>query len=735
MKKVIVILNVYLPVIIVILGLSYFEIINNNLSIGISIILVSSTIFFVNYFSKNEENKFNKKTTDSLKENALVKTRMNSWIFDYSINKYIPENNWYEAFGLIKENYYTKDFYDDWVSRLGKEEYNRMLDKLIAFKTNDKKQFEFYFSYDHPNYGIRYYYAYGEPYEKNEKGEIISLAGINIDITDITLANKKVKNKSAYLQSLINTTQTAFIRVNNEGFILEFNPALENLLETDRNELLNKPLSDYLTNRSKETLNEQLNKRMNNKKSEYELEFIKNDKIITCIVSASPIEDENGLINESFGWITDISAKKSYEKKLKENEEKYRSLFDSFLMGVVIFNEKLGIIDANKSATNILGINFEESPGSSLEMFKGQAFHPNGEELLYEEFPAYISAKTGENVVEREMLIYKNKEAVFLSVNAIYINAEKIKIAVVFENITNKKETEIKLEKNRANLISIINNTNAYIWSIDINRKLIVANDNVKNVVNKHYETEIKNNYSNLENLPDVISEKLKDAYDYVLQGNIYSGIEYNLPGLPEILGITISPVYMDKKIIGLSCFAHDITSIKKNEDNMRKSKEWLQSIIDSIDTSIIVRNKNDELILSNKAYQNLIVSLKEISGENIYSELLSKIEETDRNVFKNNEIFSFEFSFKKNNEDVFLHISKIPLQKNNNSNCFVLTHIFDLSSIKKYEKELEKYSEELKSFNNLMLNREMRIIEVKKEVNNLLKKLGKEPKYEAFWE
>jgi PAS domain S-box-containing protein len=58
-----------------------------------------------------------------------------------------------------------------------------------------------------------------------------------------------------------------------------------------------------------------------------------------------------------------------------------------------------------------------------------------------------------------------------------------------------------------------------------------------------------------------------------------------------------------------------------------------------------------------------------------------------------------------------------------------------EIDAHKQTEYELQKHTEDLVRFNREMINREIRILEMKKEVNYLCKELGKSPAYEAFWE
>ena len=59
----------------------------------------------------------------------------------------------------------------------------------------------------------------------------------------------------------------------------------------------------------------------------------------------------------------------------------------------------------------------------------------------------------------------------------------------------------------------------------------------------------------------------------------------------------------------------------------------------------------------------------------------------------------------------------------------------FDLSNIvlNGPEEELKKTNEELSAFNRLAVGRELRMIELKSEINELLKKLGQEEKYKII--
>jgi two-component system CheB/CheR fusion protein len=64
-----------------------------------------------------------------------------------------------------------------------------------------------------------------------------------------------------------------------------------------------------------------------------------------------------------------------------------------------------------------------------------------------------------------------------------------------------------------------------------------------------------------------------------------------------------------------------------------------------------------------------------------------------------------------------------------------IIITFYDISERKKNEEQLRKNMEELKRFNKAMVSRESRMIELKKEVNELSKRLGKTEPYPLDFE
>jgi len=64
-----------------------------------------------------------------------------------------------------------------------------------------------------------------------------------------------------------------------------------------------------------------------------------------------------------------------------------------------------------------------------------------------------------------------------------------------------------------------------------------------------------------------------------------------------------------------------------------------------------------------------------------------------------------------------------------------VMTAFVDITEHKQAQEEKRKSIAEMERMNQLMTGREMRVIEMKKEINSLLAELGKEPEYQSVLE
>jgi PAS domain-containing protein len=88
------------------------------------------------------------------------------------------------------------------------------------------------------------------------------------------------------------------------------------------------------------------------------------------------------------------------------------------------------------------------------------------------------------------------------------------------------------------------------------------------------------------------------------------------------------------------------------------------------------------------------------------------------------------EVALKNNgNKPVFVHIEGIV--SGDGEQCFMA--LADITERKQAEEAIKEKANELERFNKLMIGRELKMVELKKEINELLKRLGEKEKYKVI--
>lgn len=218
-----------------------------------------------------------------------------------------------------------------------------------------------------------------------------------------------------------------------------------------------------------------------------------------------------------------------------------------------------------------------------------------------------------------------------------------------------------------------------------------------------------------------------------------------------------------------IAAFTDDITQNKIAEKKLLQEKNRAQNYLNIAGVIILVLDKDGKVILINqKGCEILGYDQNKIIGKNWFNSFLpEKNRKEVRNVINkiiNNVVGPYKYYenpvLTKNGDEKLIAWYNTLLQEDDGKIIGILSSGEDITLRKKYEnqlkthrenlknlirertKELEEsnrklkeHSSELETFNKAMLDREMRIIEMKEEVNALCTKFGLEIKYPPVWD
>jgi PAS domain S-box-containing protein len=163
-------------------------------------------------------------------------------------------------------------------------------------------------------------------------------------------------------------------------------------------------------------------------------------------------------------------------------------------------------------------------------------------------------------------------------------------------------------------------------------------------------------------------------------------------------------PLYNEKgKTIGIVGFSQNITDIKQAEEDVRKNKELLQSIIDNSPAVIYLKDTNFGYLLINNLFENLFnISRNEIVGKSDYD----VFPKDEANTFRVNDSKVLESGIPLELEETILQADgphtylsmKFPLTDSHNIPYAVCGISTDITERKKIEEELNEHREQLET-------------------------------------
>jgi len=292
-------------------------------------------------------------------------------------------------------------------------------------------------------------------------------------------------------------------------------------------------------------------------------------------------------------------------KKLKENEEKYRGLFEANHDGIAVFylkdNNSIGeLIEINDSLLQMLGFNRSDVPILNIELVENNTPAEEREERLqklilngFTGFETTLRHKDGHYIsadVQVKLFEYNNRLAVMNSIR----------------DISEKKNAEHKLKESEERFRRLAENAQDLIYRYEIIPKQRFTYASPSSLSITGYLPEEL--YSNPE-LPLAMlhpEDKIKFTSLINDPGKIKNAIELRWikkDGTPIWTEQKNIPVYNEQhRMIAIEGIVRDITEQKNAEFELANSEMNFRNLFDTMEHMIIIARLNGEIIYTNKA-------------------------------------------------------------------------------------------------------------------------------------
>jgi PAS domain S-box-containing protein len=423
-------------------------------------------------------------------------------------------------------------------------------------------------------------------------------------------------------------------------------------------------------------------------------------------------------------------------RNLMESERKYKILFADNPQPMIVYDwDTLKIMEVNQTAEIFYGYNREEFIRMSID-----ELHPKAEKSLI--IDLISKTKLGAHTDGIYNHVKKNGQLVFVEVNAVSApifgpNARH----VLIDDVTERIMVEEKVQKSVSLLNATIESTADGILVVDLDGKATLFNQKFIKMWNIPEEL-LTSSFDNrfLEYAipqmadPDKFLQRVTELYrnpelTSVDRIDFSDGRSFDRFSIPQKIG---------EAVVGRVWSFRDITERLIAEEKLAESERFFRQSqeaakIGSYDLNLVTEmwtssNVLDDIFGINEKYNRSIQAWLDL----VYSDDREMLEDYFENyVLGQRKRFNKEYRIlRKADGKVIWVLGLGELIIENDRILSMVGTIQDITERKLMEEQLKVKMDEMTRFHNLTVDRELRMVELKSEINELLKKTGKEEKY-----
>jgi len=434
------------------------------------------------------------------------------------------------------------------------------------------------------------------------------------------LAEQAIKESERKFRTLTESSPNGIFESDINGNLNYVNSRLLEITGFKYDDIINKGWQEGISNKELKIAFETLNRNKNKNKSSvnynFKFQFKKPDfNLVWINGNVCSIKNKAGKISGYIGTIIDVTQQVQSEERLKESEEKYKSVIERAQDSIgIIINKK--IVYVNNSLLELLGYSRKKIIGSYFTDY----LFPEDVPLLSKR---YEMRMRGENIpsIYETSLRRKDGKRVSLEINAGIIPYEGKTANLIFmRDITERKLADQALKDSEDRFRVLFEQAPYPMFLMNIKGDFVEGNFASKKLLGYDKANLIGNNFLKtgllhlhdipkaLKNLSENIQGKSSGPDEYLLYKKDKSIVEAE---------IVTHPIKIKRKthILGI---ARDITERKKIELELKERRDFAESLIDTSQAIILVLDTQGNIIHFNPYMEDLSgYKINDVQGKN----------------------------------------------------------------------------------------------------------------------
>jgi PAS domain S-box-containing protein len=396
------------------------------------------------------------------------------------------------------------------------------------------------------------------------------------DITERRQLENILKESEERYRRLFETERDGIVFLEQrEGKITHANPAIEKMLGYTEKEIIGNKLQDIgitldmgdfqttIQNLDKSGIINYRNVKVETKSGQHidtEIYLVDRAKLVQCNIH-------------------DVTERKQTQEALKENEKKYRVLYDFLPIPVYEMDFEANITSVNRAIYETFG-------GTEDDLKNGfKAWQLLSPEEIEKSKKNIQSLLKGKQIAGTEYTMMRLDGSVFPAIvisSVIYSDGKPVGLRSAIIDITDRKKSEEKLLESDERYRSLFERSLDLIYTIDFNGRFIDANDAALNLFGYKREEIRSLNVASLID-EDQLPLVLKTIQEIMETGTQKDLIEFRLrhkDGSDIYVDSQGSTVISNGKPIAIQAVARDVTDRKRADEALRKSENQLSNAV-----------------------------------------------------------------------------------------------------------------------------------------------------------
>lgn len=435
------------------------------------------------------------------------------------------------------------------------------------------------------------------------------------------------------------------------------------------------------------------------------LEHIRKDgSRVWAEVMLSFLWGEDGRITGIMGATRDITERRKAEEALRENEERFRAVFEGTSIGIALVGFDMKVLGINPAFERMLGYTLEEfSKLRNLEYL-----HPDDAMVDAKLYMEMLKGKRDHYTVDKRY-IRKDGQIIWGRQNLSVVRSADGKpmyFIAMIEDITERKKMEEELRRSEETLRLYFENVSDVIYSFDTEFRVLNVSPAVERLLGYKPEELVGRLFYEL-NL--VTPASLELAFSDVLRvfagEHVISSREFIAKdGTIRYGEVSLSPLYSaEGRVIGALGVGRDVTERRRMEEALKESERNYRVLFEStLDGMLVIDVETVKVVLANEALVKMFGfdSSEEVIGLNpidfVHPEdrkrVLGYLME-DALGKENRDIHEFRAITKDGRE---IWVSGVGSRIDYSGKPAVLSSIRDITQLKKAEEEKRRLEEQI---------------------------------------